>query len=91
MWVTKNVDGASAMTRDMQQIGQRMAAMMPRVGTAMMEGMKNLDGFPIQTEIMGITSTVSHVRRQRTATSEFEVPANFKKVKPKGLERREND
>jgi hypothetical protein len=61
--------------------------MMPRVGTARMEGMKNLDGFPIQTEIMGITSTVSRIEKKTSSSGEFEVPANFKKVKPEGLER----
>ncbi len=87
MWVTKKVDGFEAMAKDMKQVGQRMAAMMPRAGTAMVEAMKNLDGFPMQTEIMGMTSTVSHIQKRQTAASEFEVPSGYKMEKPKGLEK----
>jgi hypothetical protein len=87
MWVTKKVDGFESMAKDMKQVGQRMAAMMPRAGTAMAEAMKNLDGFPMQTEILGMTSTVSHIQKRQTAASEFEVPSGYTMEKPKGLEK----
>jgi hypothetical protein len=94
MWVTKRVDGFDAMAKDMKQVGQRMAAMMPREGGAMMEAMKNLDGFPMQTEFFGMTSTVSHIQKRQTPAAEFEVPAGYKMEKPKGMDglrkRREN-
>lgn len=89
MWVTKDVKEFDGMRKDMQEFGERMAAMTPRFASEMAEGMKNLDGFPVQTEIAGITSTVSKVANRTTPASAFEVPAGYKKEKPEMFEQME--
>ena len=89
MWVTKDVKEFEGMRNDMQEFGRRMAAMTPRFASEMAEGMKNLDGFPVQTEIAGITTTVSKVEKRTTPASAFDIPAGYKKVKPEGFEQLE--
>ncbi len=89
MWVTKDLKEFAGMQKDMQEFGKRMAAITPRFAGEIAEGMKNLDGFPVQTEIGGITTTVSKVERRTTPKSEFEVPAGYKKEKPEMFEQME--
>ncbi|HET6272967.1 MAG TPA: DUF4412 domain-containing protein, partial [Bacteroidota bacterium] len=51
------------------------------------EGMKKVDGFPIQTEMgQGITTLVTKVEKRSTPASEFTVPAGYKKVDSKMME-----
>jgi GLPGLI family protein len=80
-WVTKDVKGFDAMKRDWQEAGKRMASMNPNNGKAMAEAFAKIDGFPIQMEMEGgITMTVTKVDAHSTPSSEFEVPAGYKKV-----------
>ena len=89
MWVTKDIAGFDAMRRDMEEFGERMAALTPKFGKAMGEGMKKVDGFPMQSETSGIISVVKTVDKRSTPLSEFSVPAGYTKVKSeldKGME-----
>jgi hypothetical protein len=72
------------MQKDFEEFGQRMAAQMPKAGE-MVAAMTKVEGFPVQTTIAGITSTVTKVEKKVVAASEFEVPAGYKKVIPKDL------
>jgi hypothetical protein len=47
--------------------------------------MKKVEGFPVQTTIAGITTTVTKIENKVAAASEFEVPAGYKKVPPKNF------
>lgn len=82
IWGTKEVKADEVMGKEMREFRERMSAMMPMNGKGMAEAMKQLDGFPIQTEVMGrITITVTKIEKRSTPTSAFEVPEGYKKVK----------
>jgi hypothetical protein len=72
------------MQKDMKEFGQRMAAQMPKA-SEMVAAMKKVEGFPIQTTIAGITTTVTKIEKKVIAASEFEIPAGYTKVAPKDL------
>lgn len=81
-WTTRDVKGFDAMGKEFREYSRRMAAMLPGRGKATAEAMKQLDGFPVQTEIPGtITMTVTKVEHRSTPEKEFEVPKGYKKVK----------
>jgi hypothetical protein len=84
LWTTTGVPDFSGMQKDMKEFGQRMAAQMPKAGE-MVAAMKKVEGFPVQTTIAGITTTVTKIEKKAVAASEFEVPAGYKKVVPKDL------
>ena len=81
LWVTRDVSGYAAMQQELQDFGRRMAAMNPVNGKSMAAAMKQVEGFPILTE-MGetLTTTVTKVERRTTRRSAFEVPAGFQKT-----------
>jgi hypothetical protein len=84
VWTTTGVPDFGSMQKDMKEFGQRMAAQMPKAGE-MVEAMKKVEGFPVQTTIAGITTTVTKIENKVAAASEFEVPAGYKKVPPKNF------
>jgi 2,4-dienoyl-CoA reductase-like NADH-dependent reductase (Old Yellow Enzyme family) len=84
IWTTTGVPGYDIMQKDMKDFSQRMAVQMPKAGE-MMEAFKKVDGFPVQTTIAGITTTVTKIEKKAVAASEFEVPSGYKKVAPKNL------
>jgi hypothetical protein len=84
MWTTTSVPDFSGMQKDFKEFSQRMAAQMPKAGE-MVEAMKKVDGFPVQTTISGITTTVTKVEKKVVVAGEFEVPAGYKKVPPKNF------
>ena len=47
----------------------------------MKEGMRAIDGFPMQMESEWMSNTVTKVEQHTTPTGAFEIPAGFKKVK----------
>jgi hypothetical protein len=84
VWTTTGVPDFSSMQKDMKEFSQRMAAQMPKAGE-MVAAMKKVEGFPVQTTIAGMTTTVTKIEKKVVAASEFEVPAGYKKVTPKKL------
>jgi len=84
IWTTTSVPGFSSMQKDMKEFSERMAVQMPKA-SEMVAAMKKIDGFPIQTTIIGITTVVTKIEKKTAAASEFEVPAGYKKVAPKNL------
>ena len=82
VWASKDVKVNEALRTDMQEFRSRMAAMIPRIGSAMFEGMKTVDGFPVQMESPNYKSTVTKVISKDTPSAQFEAPANYKKTKP---------
>jgi GLPGLI family protein len=84
VWTTTSVPDFSSMQKDMKEFGQRMAAQMPKA-SEMVAAMKKVEGFPIQTTIAGITTTVTKIEKKVIAASEFEIPAGYTKVAPKDL------
>ena len=80
VWTTNDVKDFASMQKDFREFGQRMASQMSLDGPQMAEAMLKVEGFPVETTISGMTSTVTKVSKMDVAKSEFEVPAGFKKV-----------
>ncbi len=80
LWVTKDIRGFDELREDWQAFSRRMAAMLPQ-GRGMADAYKNIDGFPIQTEMSGIVTTVTKVERRSAPANEFEIPSGYTKVR----------
>ena len=95
LWATKEVKDFGALRKDWEEFSKRIMAMNPMGMKGLAEGMKKVDGFPIQTEMgQGITTLVTKVEKRSTPASEFTVPAGYKKVGSKmmeGMERGEEN
>ncbi len=83
LWVTNDVKGFKELAEDWKAFSKRMAALAQRFGKGMEEATKQIDGFPIQTEMGSVVTTVTKIERRTTPASEFEVPSGYKKVKSK--------
>ncbi len=81
LWVTKDIKGFEELRKDWQSFSRRMAAMAPQ-GRGMADAYKNIDGFPVQTEMgQGIVTTVTKVERRSAPAGEFEIPSGYTKVR----------
>jgi hypothetical protein len=81
VWTTKDLKGFSKLRADWEEFSQRMTEQMPgKMGRGIAAGMKMLDGFPMQTEIGDIVSTVTKIEPRSTPASAFEAPADYKKI-----------
>jgi hypothetical protein len=89
VWATKEVKGMEGLKKDMQAFRDRLASSMPKIGSAMAEGMKNVDGFPIRVESANYKSTVTKVQKQSTPASAFEAPKSYKKVKLESMDEKD--
>jgi hypothetical protein len=85
VWTTTAVPDFKSMQKDFKDFSQRMAAQMPAKGGQLAAAMAKIDGFPIETTIAGITSTVTKIEKKSVAVSEFEVPAGYNKVEQKDV------
>ncbi len=85
VWTTTSVPDFSNMQKDMKEYSRRMTAQMPMKGSQIATAMMKIEGFPIQTTIANITTTVIKIEKKSIAASEFEVPSGYKKVDPKIL------
>jgi hypothetical protein len=86
VWATKDVKGPESLKKDLQDFRERLASTMPRIGSAMAEGMKNVDGFPIRVESANYKSVVTKIEHKSTPSSSFEAPKGYKKTKPASLD-----
>jgi hypothetical protein len=89
IWTTTDVPGYGGMEKDMQEFGRRMASQLSMRGGQLAAAMEKVEGFPIQTTIGGITTTVTKVEKKTITASEFEVPAGYTKVSPEELTERQ--
>ena len=90
LWTTTGIKGFAAMGEEMKEFGKRMAAMNPMGDQSESEAMMSVEGFPIQTEIAGVTTVVTKVEEASISIDTFEAPAGYKKVESellKGLEK----
>ena len=87
VWATKDVKDFGALRKDWEEFSKRIMAMNPMGMKGLAEGMKKVDGFPIQTDMsQGISTLVTKVEKRSTPASEFTVPAGYKKVDSKMME-----
>jgi hypothetical protein len=87
LWTTDDIKGVGSMGEEMKEFGKRMAALNPMGDQSETEAMMNVDGFPIRTEMGEITTVVTKVEEKTIPAAEFEVPAGYKKVKPRMMEK----
>lgn len=83
MWVTKDIGTFAALAEDWRKLSQRMARLAERFGKGLADAYKDLDGFPMQTEMSGIVTTVTKLETRSIASNEFEVPSGYRRVKGK--------
>ncbi len=84
IWATKDVPGFDAMKNDLQDYSNRMMQMSPGYMKGLVEGMKKIEGFPLETDMMqGMTNVVTKFEKRSTPVAAFEVPAGYTKVKSK--------
>lgn len=83
MWTTTDVKDFSAMRKDFEEFSKRLAAVRP-MGGDLGKSMRQVEGFPMQTETgQGIKTMVTKVEKRAIAASEFDIPTGYKKVPPK--------
>jgi len=85
LWVTRGIKGFDAMRADLQAYSKRMAALNPRMGEDLGHAMEQIDGFPMQTTTMGVTTLVKKVEPHNTPASDFAPPTGFKQVDMKEM------
>lgn len=85
LWVTKDVRGFDNMMADWKEFAKRMSAMSARFGKGITDAYKDIDGFPMQTTMTmmntTVTNTVTKIEQRAISAKEFEVPAGYTKVK----------
>jgi hypothetical protein len=79
LWVTKDVKGFESLKKDYEALSNRMNAMNPQFAKGLIEAMKKVDGFPIQTDWGGFTNLVTKIEARSIPASEFAIPAGYKK------------
>jgi hypothetical protein len=82
IWAAPEVKDWAGMRADFLQFAQRMGSL-SRITEGMSDAYNRIDGFPVQTEIGGMTNTVTKVERKSTPPSAFDVPAGYKKAEQK--------
>jgi len=92
VWVTKDVKGFEAIRKEIDEFRDRMTAMNPVMWKGVTEGLKSIDGFPIETD-MGNTmkEVVTKIERKSIPASEFEIPVGYKMVKSPMMEGKEGE
>jgi len=85
LWITKEIRGFDAMRNDLKAFSKRMTTMNPMMGGDLASAMESLDGFPMETGMMGMKTVVTKVEPKSTTLSEFEVPSGYKKVDMKHM------
>jgi hypothetical protein len=85
IWTTTGVPGYNGMQKDMKEFSRQMASQLSMRGGQLAAAMEKVEGFPIQTTIGDITTTVTKVEKKNVATSEFDIPAGYTKVNPEEL------
>jgi len=81
LWTTKDVKDFEPMRKDFEAFSQRMSSMNPMVGKGFMDVFRKVEGFPIETDMSGITTVVTKIEKHSTPAGEFEIPAGYTKVK----------
>jgi len=82
MYVTKGIGEFDRLRRDWEQFNKRLLSMGGGFAEGMAEAYTKVEGFPMEMEIMGTTTTVTKLEKKTTRDSEFDVPAGYTKTDP---------
>jgi hypothetical protein len=80
LWVAKGVRGFDGLKKDWMEISKRMMAMNPGNSQAMLDAFTKLDGYPLETDVMGMTNVVTKIESRSTPADQFELPKGLTKV-----------
>lgn len=78
-WTTKDVKGFQDLRDDLLALQKRFARANRAFGSGVADAYAKIEGFPMETEMGDIKTLVTKVEARTTATSEFDVPAGYKK------------
>jgi len=82
LWVTKAVPGFARIRPQWEEFSRRMVGSMPgNFAKGMIEAMKKVEGFPLETKLGDIVSTITKLDERAIPASTFDVPAGYEKVK----------
>jgi len=79
-WTTKDVKGFESLKGDWEEFSTRMVALSPVGGKGIAEAFKKIKGFPLQTEMMGMTTVVTKIESRSTPAAQFEIPEGYTKT-----------
>jgi hypothetical protein len=85
LWVSKDLIGISTLKKDYEDFSRRMLAASPGGMRNLADAFAKIDGYPVSTEVMGVTTEAVKIEKKSIASSEFEVPSGYKKVPSKIL------
>ncbi len=80
MWTSKDVKGFEALRGDWEEFSKRMVGLSPVGSKGIAEAFGKIQGFPLQTEMMGVTTVVTKIERRSTPVSQFEIPEGYTKT-----------
>lgn len=80
LWLTRDIKEMDAMRKDWKEFAQRMASLIPGRGKAMAEAFKRIEGFPMETNMGGITTVVTKIEKRSTPASSFDIPSGYTKT-----------
>jgi hypothetical protein len=78
-WTTKDIKGFEALHDDWVALQQQLGSANPSRGAAMTNAYAKIEGFPMLVEAGNVKTVVTKVDSRNTPTSEFTVPAGYKK------------
>jgi hypothetical protein len=80
LWIAKGVKGFDALRKDWVAASKKMLELNPMNGKEMMEVFSKLEGYPLESDIMGMTNVVTKLENRSTPASAFDVPAGYKQT-----------
>jgi len=80
LWVAKGVRGFDGLRKDWMEVSKRMMAMNPGNSQALVDALTKLEGYPLETDVMGMTNVVTKVESRSTPADQFEIPKGLTKV-----------
>jgi len=86
-WTTNDLKGYKEMGNELRDFGARLASLSPRNGSALANGSRKIDGFPVETDMGGFTMTVTKAEPANTPAAQFDFPSDYKKIDSPLIER----
>jgi len=79
-WVTRDLRAFEPLAEDWRTAYKRMNAGNQRLAGGLVNAFQQLEGFPMEMEVLGVRALVTKVEPRAIPVSEFEVPAGLKQV-----------
>jgi len=86
VWATTELKEFASMRRDWEEFNKRLLSMDIRIGKGMIEAFQKIDGFPMETDMMGVHTVVTKVEPRTIQASTFDIPSGYTQVDPPSME-----